>query len=67
MDSRNFTTPMRTSDRIRIDSYFARDAPTWGKNPALRTDSGSRVRLMARRGFDLDSTVLSDASQHSTL
>ena len=48
LNCRYFTTPVRTSDGIRIDSYVARDAPVWVKNHALRTDSGSSVRLMAR-------------------
>jgi hypothetical protein len=48
LNCRYFTTPMRTSDGIRIDSYVARDAPMWVKNHALRTDSGSSVRLMTR-------------------
>ena len=48
LNCRYFTTPVRTSDGIRIDSYVARDAPVWVKNHALRTDSGSSVHLMAR-------------------
>lgn len=48
LNCRYFTTPVRTSDGIRIDSYVARDAPVWIKNDALRTDSGSSVGLMAR-------------------